>query len=65
MKNNAIDLVCLYLSTINKFKYLIKMKLLQGKLYEPNVNTQRAPPPYHYAALYSKQVTFFDNENLS
>jgi len=38
---------------------------LQEKIYEPKMNTQRVPPPYHIAAAYSKQVTFFNNENLS
>lgn len=46
-------------------KLNIQNSSLQEKIYEPKVNTQRVPPPYHIAAAYSKQVTFFNNENLS
>lgn len=39
--------------------------VLQDKLCEQKLNTQRLPPPYHIAAIYSKQVSIFNNENLT
>jgi len=43
----------------------MRISFFQEKIYEPKVNIQRVPPPYHIAAAYSKQVTFLKNENLS